>query len=77
MLEENKLKKIHSMVDGGSVDGFGGGQGVIALHGWSYRPRPILQEHMAYTPKLTAINGDFLRTKDAAEWILYRANSID
>ena len=28
-------------------------------------------------PKLTAINGDFLRTKDAAEWILYRANAID
>jgi len=77
ILEANKLKKIHSMVDGGSIDAFGGGQGIVALHGWSYRPRPILQEHMAYTPKLTAINGDFLRTKDAAEWILYRASAID
>ena len=44
-------------VAGESIDILSVGQGLLLLHGFDYRPRPIFQGYSAYTPRLAASDG--------------------
>jgi hypothetical protein len=61
----------------GSVDVIPSIQSVILAHGYDYRPRPVFQEYVAYTPKLIAANRAFLRSDRAPDYLFFSPGSID
>lgn len=61
----------------GSVDVIPSIQSVILAHGYDYRPRPVFQEYVAYTPQLIAANRAFLRSDHAPEYLFFSPGSID
>ncbi len=61
----------------GSVDVIPSIQSVILAHGYNYRPRPVFQEYVAYTPKLIAANRAFLRSDRAPDYLFFSPGSID
>jgi len=54
----------------GSVDLFGDRQGIVLCHGLDYRPRPVFQRYLAFTPGLAKMNGEFLADKAAPHRII-------
>jgi len=44
----------------GDTDLFGDRQGIVISHGFDYRPRPVFQRYIAFTPGLARMNGEFL-----------------
>jgi hypothetical protein len=61
----------------GPVDVYTYRQGSALAHGLDFRPRPVFQSYMAYTPRLARVNADFLRGARAPEWILFEPATID
>lgn len=61
----------------GSVDVIPSIQSVILAHGYDYRPRPVFQEYVAYTPKLIATNQAFLKSERAPDYLFFSPGSID
>lgn len=61
----------------GSVDVIPSIQSVILAHGYDYRPRPVFQEYIVYTPKLIAANRAFLRSDHAPDYLFFSPGSID
>jgi len=61
----------------GSVDVYPSEQALVLAHGLNYRPRPVFQSYMAYTPSLEAANADALRGVAAPDWILFHVLPID
>ena len=52
-------------------------QGLLVAHGADFRPRPVFQSYMAYTPRLAHANADFLLGEHAPTSILFQIESID
>lgn len=61
----------------GGVDMFGHGQSLLVGQAADYRPRPVFQSYMAYTPRLARENAAFLAGAAAPRWILFDPESID
>jgi len=49
----------------GDTDLFGDRQGIVICHGFEYRPRPVFQRYIAFTPGLARMNGEFLAGETA------------
>jgi hypothetical protein len=61
----------------GSVDVYPTEQAMVLAHGLQYRPRPVFQSYMAYTPALEAANAAALRGPAAPDWVLFHLRPID
>jgi len=61
----------------GSVDAYSYDQAVVLAHQLAFRPRPVFQSYMAYSPRLAYTNAAFLLGADAPEWVLFRVSPID
>ena len=61
----------------GSVDTYPGSAGALLAWGFDYRPRPVMQSLVAYTPELAEVNAAFLRSARAPANILFQLAPID
>jgi hypothetical protein len=61
----------------GGVDMFGLGQSLLIGQAADYRPRPVFQSYMAYTPRLARENAAYLAGAAAPRWILFDTATID
>ena len=61
----------------GSVDLIQPAQAAVIAHGLDYRPRPNLQDYIAYTPVLVDVNLEFIRSARAPKYILHGAGTVD
>lgn len=61
----------------GSVDVIPNVQSAVFAHGLSYRPRPVFQDYTAYTPWLIELNRSHYRSPTAAQYVLFRPETID
>lgn len=61
----------------GTVDIIPSMQFAVLAHGYHYRPRPIFQEYLTYTPKLIAANRAFLKSDQAPDYVFFSPGSID
>jgi hypothetical protein len=61
----------------GSVDVIPNVQSAVLAHGLSYRPRPVFQDYAAYTPWLMDLNRAHYRSAQAADYVLFRPDTID
>jgi len=61
----------------GSADVIASVQGAMIANGLNYRPRPNIQEYGAYTPKLTDVNLEFIRSERAPKYVLHNTGTID
>jgi hypothetical protein len=61
----------------GGVDMLGLSQGLLIANQSPYRPRPVFQSYMAYTPRLARENAAFLAGDGAPRWLLFNPESID
>lgn len=61
----------------GTVDLIPPAQAAVIANGLDYRPRPNLQDYIAYTPVLVDVNLDFIRSDRAPKYILHSAGTID
>jgi len=61
----------------GPIDAYPGDQALLLALGAEFRPRPVFQSYMAYTPRLAHANADALLGGRAPEWILFRVGPID
>lgn len=69
---EAQLPALH-----GPVDVYPYQQGLLIAHDVDFRPRPVFQSYMAYTPRLARANADVLLGERAPEWILFQPLTID
>ena len=69
---ENPLPRLSGPIDIYPTD-----QALLLAHDLEFRPRPVLQSYMAYSPRLARANADFLLDGSAPEWILFRVAPID
>jgi hypothetical protein len=71
---EKKIKSVREAfpmtVPPGPTDWFGNSQGVLIAHGFEYRPRPVFQSFVTYTPKLAKMNGDFYAGANAPQNVI-------
>ncbi len=61
----------------GTVDLIGVQQGALLAHGRDYRPQPVFQSFVAYTPWLLGRNQQHLRSTSAAQELFVSINTID
>jgi hypothetical protein len=61
----------------GPVDIYSYLQGTVIANGLDFRPRPVFQSYMAYTPRLSRANAEFLLSDRAPQWILFQPATID
>lgn len=71
------LPLLERFIAGGSVDVLGHAQAVALLHGFDYRPRPIIQSYSAYRPSLAALNAAHFAGPHAPDFVLHRLESVD
>jgi hypothetical protein len=71
------LPKMTALVDRAPVDVFGYEQAIALLNRLNYRPRPIFQSHLVYTPDLVRWNGEFFAGPRAPEFVLFKFQTID
>jgi hypothetical protein len=75
--QQYELPQTRAQVGWATVDIFSWEQGVLFLNGFNWKPRPVFQSYVAYTPKLLAINGDFYQSPRAPEFVLFKLQTID
>lgn len=61
----------------GGVDMIAHRQSLLIANRSPYRPRPVFQGYMAYTPRLAAANAAFLASDGAPHWLLFDPETID
>ena len=61
----------------GPVDVYSYEQSVLLASGLTFRPRPVFQSYMAYTPRLARANAEFLAGDGAPRWIVLQPETID
>ena len=61
----------------GPVDTYPGNASALLAWGFNYRPRPVMQSLVAYTPELAELNAAFLRSERAPDNILFQLAPID
>ena len=60
----------------GSVDVYPWNQGLVLANSLPYRPRPVIQSQLAYTPTLVEMNAASLRRHDAPDTILFQLDPL-
>jgi len=61
----------------GSVDSYSWHQNLLLADGLDYRPRPVFQSYLTYTPELARLNAQFLDSPQAPQNILLHIEPID
>jgi hypothetical protein len=61
----------------GTIDAFPWESAALILSRSQYRPRPVFQSCMTWTPKLAEINAESMRGADAPMWLWATVGSID
>ncbi|HSQ01215.1 MAG TPA: hypothetical protein VL049_28680 [Candidatus Dormibacteraeota bacterium] len=61
----------------GGVDMIGHWQSLLLANQSAYRPRPVFQGYMAYTPRLARENAAFLASDAGPRWLLFDPETID
>lgn len=67
----------HQMIGGGTVDAFPENIDVIRANGWNYLPRPGIQSSASFTPRIDAVNAQYLESRRGAEYALFVSYAID
>jgi len=75
--QQYELPQTRAQVGWATVDIFSWEQGILFLNGFNWKPRPVFQSYVAYTPKLLAINSDFYKSPQAPEFVLFKLQTID
>jgi hypothetical protein len=71
------LPRLAARIGDEPVDLLSADQKTLLLNGLRYRPRPVFQSYVAYTPRLLADNAAFFRSERAPRWVLCRLEPID
>jgi hypothetical protein len=72
------LPRIREAVGRSSVDIFPSAQGLVFLNGLRYRPRPVAQGHLAFSPFLQQLNRSFYDDPSRApEFVIFAVAPID
>jgi hypothetical protein len=74
---KGKLAKIQKLVGEASVDVLGFEQAIALFNDFNYTPRPVFQSYTVYTPRLSALNADFITSEHAPEFFLLKLQVID
>ena len=78
---ENRLAEIRDEYPlpelNGGVDVYPWDQVVIFAHGLHYAPRPVFQSYSAYAPALAEMNAAHLRSRRAADNLLFTLQTLD
>lgn len=75
--ERYDLPSIRSRIAQQSVDIISYQQGIILLNGFNWRPRPVFQSFVTYTPELLRTNADFFASDLAPTFIIFKLQTID
>jgi hypothetical protein len=78
---DNRLAEIRDLYPlpelSGGVDVYPWDQVIIFAHDWHYAPRPVFQSYSAYTPGLAEMNADHLRSRHAADNLVFAVRPLD
>jgi len=77
MSRQTLARRLPRVPEGATVDEYSFRQGLVIAQGLNYRPRPVFQSFIAYTPWLAEQNLAFLRSPAAAERIFFAVEPID
>ena len=66
-----------AVVGHNTVDILGSEQSYAFFNGLNYRPRPVFQGYFPYTEKLAHLNGAFMETDRAPEFVLQKMQTLD
>lgn len=77
MARQFALPQIAARVQDASVDTFTCEQGVLLLNRFNWTPRPIFQGYSAYTSYLQSVNAQFLASKSAPKYLIFRLEGFD
>lgn len=72
-----ELRAVLKSPPRGPVDLYSFEQGLLIATRADFRPRPVFQSYMAYTPRLAHANADFLLGARAPQSILFQVEPID
>jgi hypothetical protein len=61
----------------GTIDAFPWESAALILSHSQYKPRPVFQSCMTWTPKLAELNAEAMRAPDAPQWLWATSGSID
>jgi len=75
--EKHRMPRIAGNVDGEPVDIFGHEQGMVLLNGFNWKPRPVFQGNLTFTPWLQERNARFFRSAGAPEHLIFKLQTID
>lgn len=71
------LSHIQERVGDESVDCLSFGQGWLLGQGLNWRPRPVFQSYLTYTPWLLRANAEFYRSDRAPRYVAFLTEAID
>lgn len=74
---EAKMPDTQLLVGDASVDVLGFEQAIALYNNFNYRPRPVFQSYSAYTPKLAAMNAEYIAGAEGPEFLLLKLQTID
>lgn len=72
-----RLPNVRQEVGIRSIDYVGDNQALVFLNGLTYRPRPVPQSYVVYTPALATKNFEFIQSARRPEYILTSLHPID
>jgi hypothetical protein len=72
-----QLPAVRAEVANGSIDVVGDKAALILYNGLNYRPRPIFQSYVAYTPALLQKNFEFIQSDRRPDYFLAELQPID
>jgi hypothetical protein len=70
-------ERFSRIIGAATVDAFPENIDVIRANGWNYQPRPGIQSSASFTPRLDAINAEYLEKGPASEYVLFVWFAID
>jgi hypothetical protein len=76
--DKNQIpEKIKKLLNGKKVDVFPWNSHLLFENRLQYRPRPVSQTYVAYTPYLASLNIKHYESEKAPEYILYEYDALD
>jgi hypothetical protein len=75
--EAAKLPQIRARTGDKPVDVFSDDAATALLNGLNYKPRPVFQSYLAYSPALAELNARFYTGPNAPEFVLARMRMVD
>jgi hypothetical protein len=73
----NRLPKVCHEVGREPIDMMSFEQGLIFLNGLEWRPRPVFQSYVTFTPELLRANAEFFESERAPRYVLSKLETID